>query len=531
MSERILARRKAAAQTHAAGDVTRIRRAPSPVWRDEPAAPDLAKQALQSEGQALPAATRSFMEPRLGHDFSQVRVHSDTQAAEAAEGVDALAYTVGQDIVFGQGQYTPSTAEGQRLIAHELTHVAQQSRAQPTGHLMVGAANDEREQEAEHMAADLVGSHSAPREHLSHTYPRAHTSGLLLTAEHLVQRQPAHKTTSTETPEKQQGPANDVISAYKTLFDNQRSGLERLGKALNKKKPETSLIAELAAVAVGLALTELLGPVGPAAEALVLEEDEVSRQLVKKAADTIVEKTVDNAKERVKDWVSEPKKTDPIDNFVEAQSLAINRAERAAVHEFNLTSDGILALPKGPAILFAMADSIDKQADSAESIQMAHSAGQWASLISEPGDDSKAWANDDYERYAEKGALEIEAEVKKAPISGPEDIEIKGANWRGINTDTERVIQEHAGAKIDDLGTNLRISISTPFGETFCELRHDSPDPIIPEKSTLQGAMAWLITGEYSGALLESDRARVISAAAVLGYYMRLKPVSDLHFE
>jgi len=66
------------------------------------------------------------MEPRFGHDFSNVRVHTDSKAAESAGAVDALAYTVGRDVVFGAGQYMPGTREGQRLLAHELTHVVQQ---------------------------------------------------------------------------------------------------------------------------------------------------------------------------------------------------------------------------------------------------------------------------------------------------------------------------------------------------------------------------------------------------------------------
>ena len=67
------------------------------------------------------------MESRFGHDFSQVRVHTDTRAAESARAVNARAYTVGRNVVFGSGQYAPGSGEGQRLLAHELTHVVQQS--------------------------------------------------------------------------------------------------------------------------------------------------------------------------------------------------------------------------------------------------------------------------------------------------------------------------------------------------------------------------------------------------------------------
>ncbi len=82
--------------------------------------------ALRSPGQPLDPATRVFFEARFGHDFSRVRVHADAKAAESATGVGALAYTVGREIVFGARRYQPSSLEGRRLIAHELTHVLQQ---------------------------------------------------------------------------------------------------------------------------------------------------------------------------------------------------------------------------------------------------------------------------------------------------------------------------------------------------------------------------------------------------------------------
>ena len=66
------------------------------------------------------------MEPRFGHDFSRVRVHADEKSAESASEVNALAYTVGRDVVFGAGQYRPHSSGGRRLLAHELAHVVQQ---------------------------------------------------------------------------------------------------------------------------------------------------------------------------------------------------------------------------------------------------------------------------------------------------------------------------------------------------------------------------------------------------------------------
>lgn len=90
------------------------------------AAPSSVEETLHEPGQPLDAGIREFMEPRFGHDFSRVRVHADPIAAGSAESIGARAYTVGHHVVFGAGEYRPQTADGRRLLAHELAHVAQQ---------------------------------------------------------------------------------------------------------------------------------------------------------------------------------------------------------------------------------------------------------------------------------------------------------------------------------------------------------------------------------------------------------------------
>ena len=92
-------------------------------------APRAVTEVLRAPGHPLEAATRGFFEPRFGHDFGSVRVHSDAQAAESARAVDALAYTVGRNIVFDTGLYRPGEPAGRALLAHELTHVVQQRAA------------------------------------------------------------------------------------------------------------------------------------------------------------------------------------------------------------------------------------------------------------------------------------------------------------------------------------------------------------------------------------------------------------------
>lgn len=93
-------------------------------------APPMVHEALRLAGEPLDSQTRDFLEPRFGHDFSRVRVHSDPVGAKSASAVNALAYTVGAHIVFGAGQYSPQTPKGLRLLAHELTHVVHQNAGQ-----------------------------------------------------------------------------------------------------------------------------------------------------------------------------------------------------------------------------------------------------------------------------------------------------------------------------------------------------------------------------------------------------------------
>ena len=90
------------------------------------AVPHIVQDVLQSSAQPLDAATRSFMEPRFGHDFSRVRVHVDARAAASARAVSARAYTVGWDVAFGANEYAPATQRGRGLLAHELAHTIQQ---------------------------------------------------------------------------------------------------------------------------------------------------------------------------------------------------------------------------------------------------------------------------------------------------------------------------------------------------------------------------------------------------------------------
>ncbi|TCV86754.1 eCIS core domain-containing protein [Sulfurirhabdus autotrophica] len=130
-----------AAPSHANISVAplRIQRYAGPAAGDAGTAPASVDRALANPGRPLEPALQQDMGRRFGHDFSQVRVHSSTDAEQSTRDVNAKAYTVGNNIVFGAGQFVPGTQEGRRLIAHELTHVVQQS-ANPA--LLQRAEND-----------------------------------------------------------------------------------------------------------------------------------------------------------------------------------------------------------------------------------------------------------------------------------------------------------------------------------------------------------------------------------------------------
>ena len=98
------------------------------------------------------------MEPRFGSDFSNVRVHTDSKAAESARAVNALAYTVGRDMVFGAGHYPPHSTDSKRLLAHELAHVVQQQGARGGSTLRMGNSDDESERSADRAASAVLAS-------------------------------------------------------------------------------------------------------------------------------------------------------------------------------------------------------------------------------------------------------------------------------------------------------------------------------------------------------------------------------------
>ncbi len=128
------------------------------VGPSEGLAPPIVSEVLWAPGMPLAAETRAAFEMSLDHDFSRVRVHADPRAARSAREVNALAYTVGSQIVFGEGQYAPTMTAGRRLLRHELIHTIQQENASTGGPLEIASSDTAAEREAQQ-----AGSRVSPR--------------------------------------------------------------------------------------------------------------------------------------------------------------------------------------------------------------------------------------------------------------------------------------------------------------------------------------------------------------------------------
>ena len=185
------------------------------------AVPSIVHDVLNSTGQPLDVATRAFFEPRFGHDFSHVRVHTDNRAAESAREVNASAYTVGHDVVFGSGHYRPATTAGQGLLAHELAHVLQQNHSLPRKeHLIIGGEHDSPERDAD-AAAVAVLNHKPPLVSARHSHS-------------LVQRQLPTSTTYHVTPTCIPGQSRSV-TVQPVYFKNSATDTALTGHTLSSR--------------------------------------------------------------------------------------------------------------------------------------------------------------------------------------------------------------------------------------------------------------------------------------------------------
>jgi hypothetical protein len=179
-------------------------------------APPIVHEPLRAPGRPLEATTRRAMERRFGHDFARVRVHVDAGAAHSAHAVGASAYTVGSDVVFGAGRYAPETAAGQHLLAHELSHVVQQSDARDIAAPLPLAGWDGAAEREARQVSDAVGSATSPAEVRSRVQPS-------------VQRAPPRDDDPIHTP---------VIEDFRRRHGLPPSGLDSSGRTVGPSAAE-----------------------------------------------------------------------------------------------------------------------------------------------------------------------------------------------------------------------------------------------------------------------------------------------------
>jgi Domain of unknown function (DUF4157) len=450
-------------------------------------------------GRALDAGTRAWFEPRLGTLLGDVRIHTDGSAAEAARHLNARAFTIGRHIGFGAGEYAPGTAGGHRLLAHELVHVVQQSSARRTVPLVSRAPVPPGHQPAQ-------ASPPAP------AVSREFDAGI-----------------------------RDVNAAIGLVFDNQKTGLGRLKDALHEQE-KASVIALLAGLAVGTAIGILLGPVEGFAVGALIESgivDEAGRYLIEKATEGLIDKAREHVADETEKWANDKlkkSKSDAVYNLIEAHDKAINRAKADALKGFSDSIKDFDPSPSGVAALRQLEKAFRERAELSADVQVASSAGAWASHVAAEQrerifgvPDTRAWVNSDHESYSQEGALEIGARVEKAPLFSSADIKIVDSKWRGINKETQRVVQEHSGAKIGQLDAPLRITVETPVGSTRCYyVPNHIEDLLFPENTIGQSVWIWLGSGKLMPSPGPEYGAAVMSEAAAFGYHVSEKSTGEL---
>ena len=168
------------------------------------------------------------MEGRFGHNFGDVRVHADARAAESAEAVNAMAYAVGKDIVFGPGRYTPNTSAGLKLLAHEITHTLQQGSVK-SSEVKLSPPDSPLEEEADRSAAFALLPESGFRGAL----PVSRHSGVSLQGQFKGEQESPKKSTN---PRGSTLPRQEALGSIdEMLMDEYRKNCEGAPQRLNRQ--------------------------------------------------------------------------------------------------------------------------------------------------------------------------------------------------------------------------------------------------------------------------------------------------------
>ena len=443
------------------------------------------------------------------HDVGGVVAHTDSAAASAATAIGATAFATGNHVAF-------AGAPDLHTAAHEAAHVVQQRAGV---HLKggVGEVGDAYEQHADAVADRVVAGESAA-DLLGATSSGSSTA---------VQRDvgPDVKADAKADGALTITSASRLAeNAYRRLFKNQQAGLTRLGAALTKDSvPKKSLLGELAGGVVGGVIGAVLGPVG--AGAVALAESKLAKKLIEKIADVVKDKAIEIGKGKAKERFEGKYETDAADNFVEAQTLAINDAEHGAVQELIKHTDELGGVEKGPESLSGLATGIDARAPAAPDLQAVQAAGAWARATAGSHATAGAWADDVAGQDDEKGAIEIECRHERGA-----GITITGSNWSGVGRETEGVVEQRGKATIGDLGATLRVTVAGYSGKGRFEITPSRDQVWVPENSLGQDALIAAAGSSEDRADFAVRKESAINAAKYIAHLINQQSVAALKF-
>ena len=431
--------------------------------------------AAESSSTSLPTSIMRKFESSLGADLSSVRVHTGAESATAAQAVGARAYTMGQDIHFAAGQYEPTSAGGEHLLAHEVAHTVQQRGGTPTrqNKLTVSTPFDAAEHEADRAADAMVSG-----------VPAMIGGGGFAGA----QRQPA--------PAGDQKPADNKLSAgdqarlqntlqktankYGYLLDGQRDGLEALSKALEAPDPPSfteQALSFLIQAALGAAFGALGGAIGAVvgkyagaaakplaasvAGAVLNPKDAyvppgVTASELSGAAD-VAAKIASSVSKKVEDSIkgafgtlatkaaATVKGQGPIAQFVSGQKKAARDAAKLASEAFIDNQQQFTPTPEGLAAAIGIEQALEEVYQKASSEQFMASLVEWSKVVNSSNG-------------RENGMIVIECTID-SPQAAPGGFK---STWQGINQAARTIVkQSYSDKVVAETGAMMQIKIKS----------------------------------------------------------------------
>jgi uncharacterized protein DUF4157 len=309
-------------------------------------------RALTSPGTPLEPELRQEMEQRLGYDFSSVRVHSGEAADQSARDLNARAYTVGHNIVFSNGRFSPTTVSGRRLLAHELTHVLQQDKGARATSAMDAALKDHSKTANGTLQASSANSSTAEmhigRGDITAELEANRASDTILSGApvkvsaapvgiYCAPEDAPPKSKVRDEKESLETIFIDIMEDFDDILVQQRDGVDRVEKAaahIHAPKEKHSLWA----VAAELALTAACFAVGRIVEEYAIEKLEhlkIEETVAAAVGEALKEFTAEGIKEKVKTEENAISSEDARDIFFDAQKEALNKQTHESKRQFN----------------------------------------------------------------------------------------------------------------------------------------------------------------------------------------------------